>query len=409
MSGAGLPEFENPPVVEVAVSTQFAAPVLSGATMMLRWSQIRDQFPTYQEVAPIHFGPAESFGEPREAALELQIGDVSPPLRLLMFDKTRSRVLQLQPDAIGYSWRNFGGEREYPRYAAIIAAIIEEFGREFSAFSEFLSNEGLERPKPVQCEVTYVNIISLDEIGREPPDLGVIAPSAEPPLSDDFLREDGTPTGRLFVSVEPQYVLDRESPHHAYSMRLTARAKPQGENMSDVIGAMNAGHEWMGFASQTSEEMRCPEIAQPGEFVAASDTMSVPSIAYEYMRPARGAVPLWRARGMKWFPPTLAAMFDLYSRSSAPDWEAEKIRYSAMHAMLNVLANTLDSQTPPPVIVPTWDGGLQAEWHRNGVDLEIEIGPDGKAEYYFFSESEEIESPVGDDLAQLTRCVKALR
>ena len=111
----------------------------------------------------------------------------------------------------------------------------------------------------------------------------------------------------------------------------------------------------------------------------------------------------------KWFSPALEAMLDLRSRSSAPAWESEKIRDSAMDAMLSVLANTLDSQTPPPTIVPTWDGGLQAEWHRNGVDLEIEVGPDRKAVYYFFSESEEIESPVWDDLAHLTKCVRALR
>jgi len=268
MSGAGLPEFENPPVVEVAVSTQFAAPVLSGPTVVLRWSQVRDQFPTYQEVAPIHFGPAESFDEPREPALELQISDVPPPMRLLMFDKTESRVLQLQPDAIGYSWRNLGGGREYPRYASI----IEEFRREFADFSKFLLNEGLERPKPIQCEVTYVNIISPNEIWHELADLGAVVPSAEPRLSDDFLpapehiryssryvipREDGTPIGRLFVSVEPHYAFDREPPHHVYSMRLTVRAKPQGADMSDVIGAMNVGHEWIvkGFASLTSKEM----------------------------------------------------------------------------------------------------------------------------------------------------------
>ena len=114
-------------------------------------------------------------------------------------------------------------------------------------------------------------------------------------------------------------------------------------------------------------------------------------------------------RDTKWFRPALEAMLDLRSRSSAPGWEFKKTRISALDAMLSVLANTLDSQTPPPTIVPTWGGGLQAEWHRNGVDLEIEVGPDGKAEYYFFSESEEIESPVWDDLARLARCVRALR
>ena len=175
----------------------------------------------------------------------------------------------------------------------------------------------------------------------------------------------------------------------------------------------------MGEVGLTTLTIGVRETTQPVDFalagnharelVAASDTMSVPSIAYEYMRPAPGSVSLWGVRDMGWFRPTLEAMVDLHSRSSAPDWETEKIRYSAMHAMLNVLANTLDSQTPPPAIVPTWEGGLQAEWHRNGVDLEIEVGPDREAEYYFFSESEEIESPVWNDIPRLIRCVRALR
>ena len=114
-------------------------------------------------------------------------------------------------------------------------------------------------------------------------------------------------------------------------------------------------------------------------------------------------------RDTKWFRPALETMLDLRSRSSAPGWESEKIRDSALDEMLSVLSNTLDSQTPTPTIVPTWEGGLQAEWHRNGVDLEIEVGAGRKAVYYFFSEYEEIESPVWDDLARLTRCVRALQ
>ena len=114
-------------------------------------------------------------------------------------------------------------------------------------------------------------------------------------------------------------------------------------------------------------------------------------------------------RDAKWFRPTLDAMLDLRSRSSATEWEFAEIPISAVDAMLSVLANTLESQTPPPTIVPTWDGGLQAEWHRNGVDLEIEAPPNGTPEYYFRSESEEVESPVWDDLARLVGCVRALK
>jgi hypothetical protein len=32
---------------------------------------------------------------------------------------------------------------------------------------------------------------------------------------------------------------------------------------------------------------------------------------------------------------------------------------------------------PIPDIVPTPTGGLQLEWHTAGIDLEVEIGPEG--------------------------------
>jgi len=40
---------------------------------------------------------------------------------------------------------------------------------------------------------------------------------------------------------------------------------------------------------------------------------------------------------------------------------------------LNVLLEVLTEDTPAPSIVPTCGGGVQAEWHTGGIDLEIEF------------------------------------
>lgn len=34
-----------------------------------------------------------------------------------------------------------------------------------------------------------------------------------------------------------------------------------------------------------------------------------------------------------------------------------------------------------PALVPTVRGGLQIEWHRRGVDIEVEVSPDGSVSW----------------------------
>ena len=47
----------------------------------------------------------------------------------------------------------------------------------------------------------------------------------------------------------------------------------------------------------------------------------------------------------------------------------------AMAAARGVLFALRDVQ---PAVVPTSNGGVQFEWHAGGVDLELEIGPEGE-------------------------------
>ena len=56
---------------------------------------------------------------------------------------------------------------------------------------------------------------------------------------------------------------------------------------------------------------------------------------------------------------------------------ASRIHLEYGEAMINYLDKVMSDNTPIPQIVPFSDGGVQAEWHVNGIDLEIEIGPEG--------------------------------
>ncbi|MGO8859080.1 MAG: hypothetical protein ACLQO1_25790 [Steroidobacteraceae bacterium] len=46
---------------------------------------------------------------------------------------------------------------------------------------------------------------------------------------------------------------------------------------------------------------------------------------------------------------------------------------SSAIALFNVLTAVMDIETPAPSVVPSPLGHFQAEWHRNGVDLEVEV------------------------------------
>lgn len=260
-----LPEFNSPPVVEVVVSVQFDEPAISGPMLMLRWSQIRNRFPKYEEAPPIPL-TIESFDGPRDPGFEFQISDVLPIPRFFMKDESETEILQVQENMFGYGWRKLGPTDDYPRYEKIIS----NFERELVAFQKFLSEEGLGDISPVQCEVTYVNLILPGEVWRSHSELGKIIPSVAPSLTENFLplpeqsryltqyvilSDNGLPQGRLYVSVEPGYLSGDSVP--MYLMKLTARGTPGGTCNENVISAMDVWHEWIvrGFTTLTSPGM----------------------------------------------------------------------------------------------------------------------------------------------------------
>ena len=83
-------------------------------------------------------------------------------------------------------------------------------------------------------------------------------------------------------------------------------------------------------------------------------------------------------------------------------------RPAATSQMLNLLARILDHQVPPPSIVPTWEGGVQVEWHRNGVDLEIESMPSGEIEFFFNDQSMECEGQAWEEIDRLGKFARAV-
>lgn len=69
-----------------------------------------------------------------------------------------------------------------------------------------------------------------------------------------------------------------------------------------------------------------------------------------------------------------------------PSWDsygAKPLSASSVRRIFGFLPALLVEDIPEPAVVPTNDGGLQFEWHHNGVDLEVKVPPVGPISHLF--------------------------
>ena len=266
-SSGPLPEFKSPPVVEVAVSIQFKAPVLTGPSQILWWSQVREKFPKLEQVPPLP-RTVETFEPHRSSTpqITLQVSKTPPTPRILMVEQSEAELIQVQQDRFGYNWRKLKPEHTYPRYLSI----RNEFVKQLTAFEQFLASEHLEKIVPTQCEVMYVNQIFKEGVWQQHGELHKVIPSVTPHLSENFLpapesmqflfnylivNEEQKPLGRLYVSVEPSFRASDMEP--IFLMSLVARGAPRSEGLEELLRTLDMEHEYIvrGFTALTSPEM----------------------------------------------------------------------------------------------------------------------------------------------------------
>ena len=76
-----------------------------------------------------------------------------------------------------------------------------------------------------------------------------------------------------------------------------------------------------------------------------------------------------------WFQPVAMALVQLLNLPPAWDsYGARPVVPAVVPTALQLLMHVMRDDSAPPAVVPTNRGGVQLEWHSNGIDLEIEIG-----------------------------------
>ena len=202
-----LPDYHEPPVVEVALAIQFQSAIgyrsHDLAKFVERWS---DELPKVLEKPPLAPMAVDFYGP----AVELRVSDETETPRLWLMNEEESRLLQLQQDRLVVNWRKLPSDAPYPRYQSIRGVLVKAWGQ----LADVLHDLGRTSvPEPSICEVQYVNQLDKHSGWRSAGDTpAVIAPWGGS-MSDGFLpppREAGVsllfelPDERGWLAVDGQ-------------------------------------------------------------------------------------------------------------------------------------------------------------------------------------------------------------
>lgn len=265
---SSLPEFGEPPLIEVALSVQFEKlDALQIPQLGLAWQTFRERFPRTEEQPPLE-PTFERFGQRSggQRGVRLELVSTPPTPRVWFLNDEGTELVQVQRDRFVRNWRKKEDTDTYPRYHRL----REAFKQDFSSFCNLVSDQGWGTVVPNQCEATYVNLIAAGNGWTSHGELGNVVTVFSTTYSDTplgtpeevainlkyILTDAATkPVGRLHVNATPVIRADDNTP--AIRLVLTARGMPEGEGLDGVLAFMDRGRQSIvrSFASITTEAM----------------------------------------------------------------------------------------------------------------------------------------------------------
>jgi len=265
-----LPEYKNPPVIEVVLGVQFEQLTKMKVPQVgVIWNAFRNRFPNTEEQPPLQ-NVVERFSSPgtpvAKPGVRLEFGPVPPAPRVLFINERGTELLQVQHDRFIRNWRKNDDDDPYPRYHEL----RESFRSDYETFKKVVEQEGWGPIEPNQCEVTYVNLIASGDVWTDHSELHKVITLFRKHYSDDYLGtpEDATlgvryvlyndqkqPIGRLHVDVTPVTLIADKKP--ALRLNLTVRGQPADRGIKGVLSFLDRGHEEIvrSFTSVTTPEM----------------------------------------------------------------------------------------------------------------------------------------------------------
>ena len=258
------PDFDKPPVTEVALSVQFEPLQLHAVHFGLLWENYRADLKDHEDKAPLNT-IIEQFGEHKRAAAQLELLQEPVLPRCWFSNHAGTELVQVQRDRFVFNWRRAETEDPYPRYGHVRAKFEEYFLR----FQGFIEAQEVGSILPNQCEVTYVNHVSQDEgdtNSRSERIFSILSghhsdsflPSPEDTLFHvRYVMEnvEQVPIGRLHVHAEPRVRIEDQK--KIVRLNMTARGAPLSPDIGGALDFFDIGREFVvrAFASITTPEM----------------------------------------------------------------------------------------------------------------------------------------------------------
>jgi uncharacterized protein (TIGR04255 family) len=257
-ASAGLPDYGNPPVSEVACGIgfqplkRFLMPYLG-----LYWTRIRRTFPTCEHANPYSPNPS---GEP--GWLDPVTGLPLP--RAWFISSSKDRLIQLQGDCFFYNWRRLADDAIYPRYQRLLG----EYRDLRNGFVDFLKEHEFPALSVMNTELTYVNHIPQEQGWSSPADLSkVFRDYCWTPDQGRFLPapthatwrmqfDMGNNNGTLSVSIVPGKRVKDQMP--SLKMEISAKKRMSGQTVEETEGWFDDAHGWIvkGFEDLTQEKFQ---------------------------------------------------------------------------------------------------------------------------------------------------------
>ena len=252
-----LPEFQNPPINEVVCGVQFEAlEKWQTVHFGLFWQRVQQEYPNFSDHQPLVVLP-DPMKPPAGVGIAVQ-GDLVPLRRVWMVDQTGRYLMQVDPPRFLHNWRKVKDTDSYPRFQAA----YPRFTKSLELFRSFARDSSLGETRPNQYELSYINHIFADELGKFPQAVNKFvtfytwqsAFLAEPTAAAIQLTIP-MPRSRGNLSVSIKHGIRGSDQREVLLLELTARgsADPSGSDMTEWF---ELAHETIvrGFAEVTTTE-----------------------------------------------------------------------------------------------------------------------------------------------------------